>query len=121
MTDLFISYARKDRPVAARIAASLAEHGWEVFWDRNIEAGAEWNEEIQRTLHEARCALVLWSDTNPQLWHERQEVGCPERLLELSRSLPAVAPLHRRGCTCISQPPGHARILGFYTFRDLST
>lgn len=61
MTEIFISYARTDRPIAARIAASLREQDWEVFWDRNIEAGAEWNDEIQRNLSLARCVLVLWS------------------------------------------------------------
>jgi hypothetical protein len=61
MTDIFISYAREDWPVAKSLAAKLREDGWEVFWDRRIEAGAEWNEEIQRTLRDARCVLVLWS------------------------------------------------------------
>jgi hypothetical protein len=61
VTDIFISYAREDLSVAGDLAANLREHGWEVFWDSQIWAGASWNEEIQRTLHEARCVLVLWS------------------------------------------------------------
>jgi hypothetical protein len=32
-----------------------------VYWDRQIEAGSEWNEEIQRELSDSRCVLVLWS------------------------------------------------------------
>lgn len=60
-TDVFISYASKDRPVAQRLATALRQPGFEVFWDRTIYAGAEWNEEIQSALCEARCVIVLWS------------------------------------------------------------
>jgi hypothetical protein len=61
VTDIFISYAREDLSVAEALATSLAVEGWKVFWDRRIWAGADWNEEIQRELHGARCVLVLWS------------------------------------------------------------
>jgi hypothetical protein len=61
VTDIFISYAREDEPVAEALAARLQEHNWKVFWDRKIWAGAGWNEEIQRNLNDARCVLVLWS------------------------------------------------------------
>jgi len=61
LTDIFISYASADRRIAERLSAALQEDGWEVFWDRRIEAGAEWNDEIQRALKDARCVLVLWS------------------------------------------------------------
>lgn len=64
MTDIFISYARVDRLSADLLADSLREAGWEVFWDRRIEAGTEWNEEIQRELHNARCVIVLWSSAS---------------------------------------------------------
>jgi hypothetical protein len=61
MTEIFISYASEDRPVAKSLAAALHERGLRVFWDRAIGPGAEWNEEIQRELHDARCVIVLWS------------------------------------------------------------
>jgi hypothetical protein len=61
MAEIFISYATRDRTVAARLGSKLHELGWSVFWDRRIEPGAEWNEEIQRELHGARCVIVLWS------------------------------------------------------------
>jgi len=70
MTDIFISYAKEDQQIASDLAARLYEEdGWEIFWDRTIEAGAEWNEEIQRALHNARCVLVLWSvDSRKSFW-----------------------------------------------------
>ena len=69
MTDLFISYASEDRPIAERLAVQLRADGWEVFWDRQITAGAQWNAEIQRSLRDARCVIVLWSATSKKsLW-----------------------------------------------------
>lgn len=64
MNDIFISYCSEDRPVAEKLAGTLREDGWEVFWDRRIAPGAEWNEEIQRALNDARCVIVLWSSSS---------------------------------------------------------
>ncbi len=61
MIDIFISYSNSDRQIAKQLAESFNEENWKVFWDRKIEPGAEWNEEIQRSLKEARCVVVLWS------------------------------------------------------------
>ena len=69
MTHIFISYARENRAIAKNLATKLGEDGWDVFWDRRIEAGTEWNEEIQRALQDARCVIVLWSaDFENSLW-----------------------------------------------------
>ena len=63
MADIFISYASEDRAVAQRLALELRnETKWEVFWDRNIEPGAQWNDEIQRSLGDSQCVIVLWSE-----------------------------------------------------------
>jgi hypothetical protein len=75
MTDLFISYTKEDRPVAESLAAKLHEDGWQVFWDRRIQAGAEWNEEIQRALQDARCVLVLWSTASRKSFWVRGEAA----------------------------------------------
>ncbi len=75
MTDIFISYAGEDRPVAKKLAAALHRDGWRVFWDRRIEAGAEWNEEIQRELQDARCVLVLWSAASRKSFWVRGEAA----------------------------------------------
>ena len=34
MEDIFISYAREDRPAALRVAEALKRHGWAVWWIR---------------------------------------------------------------------------------------
>ena len=81
MTDIFISYSRDDRAKAAEIAARLHEEdGWDVFWDREIKAGSEWNTELQRRLEKARCVLVLWSkQSRKSLWVQGEAARAFER------------------------------------------
>jgi formylglycine-generating enzyme required for sulfatase activity len=64
MSDIFISYAREDRPRAEAIAKALADHGWSVWWDWNIPAGKTFRQVIQEDLDKARCVIVLWSATS---------------------------------------------------------
>jgi formylglycine-generating enzyme required for sulfatase activity len=61
MSDIFISYARQDRPRAETIAKALEDHGWSVWWDWNIPAGKTFRQVIQEQLDKARCVIVLWS------------------------------------------------------------
>lgn len=74
-TDVFISYASKDRPVAQRLASALQKDSFKVFWDRTIYAGAEWNEEIQSALREATCVVVLWSKASVNSFWVRGEAA----------------------------------------------
>jgi hypothetical protein len=61
MSDIFISYARADRPQAERLARTLASHGWTVWWDRDIPPGKTFAEVIEEALTHAKCVIVLWS------------------------------------------------------------
>lgn len=61
MADVFISYAREDRDLAARLAAALEARGHSVWWDRYIQVGHTFDEVIERELDGARCVIVLWS------------------------------------------------------------
>lgn len=74
MSEIFISYAKKDHQVAARLAHTLQEIG-EVFWDKNIEPGGEWSAEIQGALHDARCVVVLWSEASKKSFWVRGEAA----------------------------------------------
>jgi hypothetical protein len=81
MTDIFISYASEDRAIAQRLGRELnTETPWKAFWDRNIEPGAQWNSEIQRSLREARCVIVLWSeDSRKSFWVRGEAADSYER------------------------------------------
>jgi hypothetical protein len=61
VADIFISYARSDRPRVKPIADRLAALGYQVWWDREIVAGAAFVEDINRELDQARVVLVAWS------------------------------------------------------------
>jgi len=73
MADVFISYARSDRPMAAEIARSLEHAGFSVWWDREIRAGADFALEIEREIAAARAVVVLWSDASQQSAWVRDE------------------------------------------------
>ncbi len=61
MVDVFISYAREDRPQAAELAQLLEQHGYAVWWDWNLVGGTKYREIIGGKLKEARKVIVLWS------------------------------------------------------------
>lgn len=61
MSDIFISYAREDRPRVETLARALEADGWSVWWDRSIPAGKSFPQVIQEEIAKARCVLVLWS------------------------------------------------------------
>jgi hypothetical protein len=64
MSDIFLSYARKDHVIAGHVAKHLQEEGLEVFWDREIPVGKTWEIYIEENLSKARCVVVLWSSSS---------------------------------------------------------
>lgn len=61
MADIFISYAKKDRPRVEPIAKVLQEKGWTVWWDPTIPTGKDFDEVIEEELSKARCVIVIWT------------------------------------------------------------
>ena len=59
--DVFISYARANRPVAEQLAQGLAASGLKVWWDSDLPAGAEFAAVIEAKLQGAAVVIVLWS------------------------------------------------------------
>jgi hypothetical protein len=41
MTDIFISYAKEDRERVRSLVAVFENHGFSVWWDREIAAGRD--------------------------------------------------------------------------------
>jgi adenylate cyclase len=61
MVDVFISYARVDRPRIGRLADALQAAGYSVWWDHEIAGGTAFASEIERALNEAKAVVVAWS------------------------------------------------------------
>ena len=62
MTDIFISYSRKDVDMVSILARTLEETGYSVWWDvSGLHGGQSFAKVIQQKLNEAKCAIVVWS------------------------------------------------------------
>lgn len=69
MADIFVSYARRNRPRVAEISGALEQSGYRLWWDRQLESGADYGMLIERELDAAGCVVVAWSETARQsLW-----------------------------------------------------
>jgi hypothetical protein len=60
-TDIFLSYARADRPSARLFAESLAAEEFKVWWDASLHSGETFDEVIEQKLRDAKAVVVLWS------------------------------------------------------------
>jgi hypothetical protein len=76
VADIFVSYAHEDRDWVALFTERLhAIGGWEIWWDRTLLPGEEYEEVIQRELSAARRAIVVWSVHSVDSRWVRAEAG----------------------------------------------
>ena len=61
MADVFISYAKKDRPYAEELAKFLDELGLTTWWDPNLVGGHEFRERITDEIDLSKATIVIWS------------------------------------------------------------
>lgn len=73
--DIFISYSREDRPCAERLADVFSTSGWRVWWDREIDVGADFGALIEAKLVAAKAVVVLWSEHSIQSGFVKDEAG----------------------------------------------
>ncbi len=66
MSDIFISYARADKPKAQVLAETLEPLGWSVWWDSDIRIGGKFDEIIKAELDDAKSVIVIWSTASVQ-------------------------------------------------------
>lgn len=79
MADVFISYASQDRDRARLLAQALGAHGLGVWWDREIGAGQDYGEVIEREIEAAKAVIVLWSKHSVVSRWVRDEADLAER------------------------------------------
>ena len=83
--DVFLSYARENRPLAELLADSLCAHGLTVWWDSDLSAGVEFSAVIEAKLQGAAVVIVLWSADSVRSVFVRDECS---RALRFNKLLP---------------------------------
>ena len=83
--DVFVSYARTNRPLAEQLADALQANGLQVWWDRELLAGTEFSAVIEAMLRGAAVVIVLWSADSVRSSFVRDESA---RALKLDKLLP---------------------------------
>ena len=63
MADLYITYSIRERYWVSKLAALLESEGYSVWWDHAVIPGADARTESQKALSQAKCSLVIWSET----------------------------------------------------------
>jgi hypothetical protein len=56
MADIFVSCAQEDRPAVAELVRLLGEPNRSVWWDRQLIAGAQFDQVIDKELSAARLS-----------------------------------------------------------------
>jgi hypothetical protein len=64
--NVFISYARADKVIAARLATAIADKGWPVWWDHDLLVGTNYRAAIEDELRTAGAVVVAWSTRSVQ-------------------------------------------------------
>jgi TIR domain-containing protein len=75
VSDVFISYAREDRQTASTLAALLSRAGYDIFWDRDLLSGSDFEQVIEVELAQAKAVVVLWSATSVRSGWVRDEAA----------------------------------------------
>jgi len=75
MADIFVSYAKTDRPLASKLVAMLEAEGWKVWWDTSLAIGDDFRNEIMTELGRARAVIVIWTDASVKSDWVRSEAG----------------------------------------------
>ena len=75
MADVFVSYAKTDRPLASKLVAMLEAEGWKVWWDTSLAIGDDFRDEIMTELGRARAVIVIWTDASIKSDWVRSEAG----------------------------------------------
>jgi adenylate cyclase len=64
MADVFVSYARSDKALVAPLVAAIEAQGWSVWWDPAIDAGQQFDDQIEVELKAAKAVVVVWTPTS---------------------------------------------------------
>ncbi len=64
MARAFISYSGDDRGKAAALAAAIEDYGHEVWWDKDLIGGDDFQRVIEDKLSQVDAVIVLWTESS---------------------------------------------------------
>ena len=104
MADIFLSYSHNDQKQAAALAGKLESQSWSVFWDRELLPGRKWSDTLKTELDNARCVVVLWTESSKDSkWVRDEAKRGLERDIQVQKTIRAkeeeliTEELYRRG------------------------
>jgi hypothetical protein len=73
MSDIFISYSKKDKDYANQLAGKLRLLGFDIWIDNRIESGEDWWRTIVRAIRSAKAFIVIMSgNSDASEWVQRE-------------------------------------------------
>lgn len=61
MSNVFVSYAHADRARVEPMIAQLQQQALDVWWDKHLPLGRNWDEQLEQAMAQAPTILVVWS------------------------------------------------------------
>jgi hypothetical protein len=78
--DIFVSYRRTDRELVAAVIRRLEAAGASVWYDANIEGGADWREVIVEALSNSDMLVIFFSEACNQSRQLKKELAVADSL-----------------------------------------
>ena len=73
--DIFVSYRRTDRELVAQVVRKLEERGASVWYDAEIEGGADWRENIVAAIEGSEMMVIFFSEACNQSRQLKKELA----------------------------------------------
>ncbi len=78
--DIFVSYRRSDRELVAQVVRRLEERGASVWYDAEIEGGADWRDTIVEAISNSDMLVIFFSDACNQSRQLKKELAVADSL-----------------------------------------
>lgn len=78
--DIFVSYRRSDRELVASVVRRLEARGVGVWYDAEIEGGADWREKIVEALTESEMLTIFFSEDSNNSRQLKKELAVADHL-----------------------------------------
>ena len=78
MSQIFVSYSRRDGEAVGRLVEAVKRDGHQVFFDQDLSGGQQWRETIVPAIRKADVFMVVLSPRSIASDHVRKELDIAE-------------------------------------------